>query len=68
MVQDNIKKFKKNPIKEAKNEDIPGLKPKSKKELESKEVEGNKSTIYERFQEKHAIKLFEASQLRMLRE
>ena len=61
MIQDNIKKFKKNATKETNNVDLQELKPEIKKPKEKKEDEGSKTTIYERFKEKHAQKLLNAS-------
>jgi hypothetical protein len=68
VIQDNIKKFKKNAIKETNNVDLQELKPEIKKPKEKKEEEGPKTTIYERFKEKHAQKLLNASQERISRE
>ena len=69
MIKDNIKKFKKNAIKETKNNvDLEELKPEIKIHKEKKEEEGTKTTIYERFKEKHAKKLLNASQELISRE
>ena len=69
MIQDNIKKFKKNANKNTLNNvDLQELKPVTKKIKEKKAQEGSTTTIYERFKEKHAKKLLDASQERISRE